>query len=232
MRVKICGNTSVEDALLAAEAGADAVGVVNVAGTSRYTSLEDAKRIFAALPIFVSKVVVARLDGLPTDKITAIVETGADCVQLHGEESVEFVAALREEIKSGIKIIKKIGVGRDRKKSLEEALAYEGVADAILLDTEVGTKVGAGTEVGTEVGAGAEEIGGTGRVHDWTVSREIVERVGGEKVILAGGLNPGNVVKAVKVVKPYAVDVSSGVESRLRKKDAAKVKKFLEAVKC
>jgi len=222
MRVKICGNTSVEDALLAAEAGADAVGVVNVAGTSRYTSLEDAKRIFAALPIFVSKVVVARLDGLPTDKITAIVETGADCVQLHGEESVEFVAALREEIKSGIKIIKKIGVGRDRKKSLEEALAYEGVADAILLDTEVGT----------EVGAGAEEIGGTGRVHDWTVSREIVERVGGEKVILAGGLNPGNVVKAVKVVKPYAVDVSSGVESRLRKKDAAKVKKFLEAVKC
>ncbi|HDN68332.1 MAG: N-(5'-phosphoribosyl)anthranilate isomerase [Candidatus Methanophagaceae archaeon] len=229
MRVKICGNTSVEDALLAAEAGADAVGVVNVAGTSRYTSLEDAKRIFAALPIFVSKVVVARLDGLPTDKITAIVETGADCVQLHGEESVEFVAALREEIKSGIKIIKKIGVGRDRKKSLEEALAYEGVADAILLDTEVGTKVGAGAE---EVGAGAEEIGGTGRVHDWTVSREIVERVGGEKVILAGGLNPGNVVKAVKVVKPYAVDVSSGVESRLRKKDAAKVKKFLEAVKC
>ncbi|MHC1577177.1 MAG: phosphoribosylanthranilate isomerase [Candidatus Methanospirareceae archaeon] len=222
MRVKICGNTSVEDALLAAEAGADAVGVVNVAGTSRYTSLEDAKRIFAALPIFVSKVVVARLDGLPTDKITAIEETGADCVQLHGEESVEFVAALREEIKSGIKIIKKIGVGRDRKKSLEEALAYEGVADAILLDTEVGT----------EVGAGAEEIGGTGRVHDWTVSREIVERVGGEKVILAGGLNPGNVVKAVKVVKPYAVDVSSGVESRLRKKDAAKVKKFLEAVKC
>jgi len=229
MRVKICGNTSVEDALLAAEAGADAVGVVNVAGTSRYTSLEDAKRIFAALPIFVSKVVVARLDGLPTDKITAIVETGADCVQLHGEESVEFVAALREEIKSGIKIIKKIGVGRDRKKSLEEALAYEGVADAILLDTEVGTKGGAGAE---EVGAGAEEIGGTGRVHDWTVSREIVERVGGEKVILAGGLNPGNVVKAVKVVKPYAVDVSSGVESRLRKKDAAKVKKFLEAVKC
>ncbi|OYT66911.1 N-(5'-phosphoribosyl)anthranilate isomerase [ANME-1 cluster archaeon ex4572_4] len=229
MRVKICGNTSVEDALLAAEAGADAVGVVNVAGTSRYTSLEDAKRIFAALPIFVSKVVVARLDGLPTDKITAIVETGADCVQLHGEESVEFVAALREEIKSGIKIIKKIGVGRDRKKSLEEALAYEGVADAILLDTEVGTEVGAGAE---EVGAGAEEIGGTGRVHDWTVSREIVERVGGEKVILAGGLNPGNVVKAVKVVKPYAVDVSSGVESRLRKKDAAKVKKFLEAVKC
>lgn len=222
MRVKICGNTSVEDALLAAEAGADAVGVVNVAGTSRYTSLEDAKRIFAALPIFVSKVVVARLDGLPTDKITAIEETGADCVQLHGEESVEFVAALREEIKSGIKIIKKIGVGRDRKKSLEEALAYEGVADAILLDTEVGT----------EVGAGAEEIGGTGRVHDWTVSREIVERVGAEKVILAGGLNPGNVVKAVKVVKPYAVDVSSGVESRLRKKDAAKVKKFLEAVKC
>ena len=229
MRVKICGNTSVEDALLAAEAGADAVGVVNVAGTSRYTSLEDAKRIFAALPIFVSKVVVARLDGLPTDKITAIVETGADCVQLHGEESVEFVAALREEIKSGIKIIKKIGVGRDRKKSLEEALAYEGVADAILLDTEVGTEVGAGAE---EVGAGAEEIGGTGRVHDWTVSREIVERVGGEKVILAGGLNPGNVVKAVKMVKPYAVDVSSGVESRLRKKDAAKVKKFLEAVKC
>ena len=218
-KVKICGNTNVEDAITAAKAGADAIGVINVANTRRYIDLEDAKRIFEALPIFVSKVVVVTLDNLPIefahDKIKSIEDTGADCIQLHGDESVEIVADLRENMESRIRIIKKIGVGGDRKRSLENALAYENVVDAILLDTVAG---------------GTGETGGTGKEHDWNISKEIVECVK-KPVILAGGLNPDNVAKAIALVKPYAVDVSSGVESEVRKKDAVKVKRFVEVAK-
>ena len=218
-KVKICGNTNVKDAIMAVEAGADAIGVINVVNTRRYIDLEDAKTIFGALPIFVSKVVVLTLDNMPIefvhDKIKSIEETGADCIQLHGEESVELVADLRENMKSRIRIIKKIGVGGDKKKSLNNALAYESVVDAILLDTMQG---------------GTGEIGGTGKEHDWSISKEIVERVK-KPVILAGGLNPDNVARAIEQVKPYAVDVSSGVESEVRKKDMVKVKKFIDVAK-
>ncbi|MGB2728924.1 MAG: phosphoribosylanthranilate isomerase [Halobacteriota archaeon] len=222
-KVKICGNTNVEDAIVAVEAGADAVGVINVANTRRYINLEDAKVIFEALPIFVSKVVVVivTLDNMPVevvhDKIKSIEELGADCIQLHGEEPVELVADLRKRMKSRIGIIKKVAVGGDKEKCLERALAYENVVDAILLDTAAAA-------------GGTGEIGGTGKEHDWNISKEIVERVK-KPVILAGGLNPENVAKAIELVKPYAVDVSSGVESEVRKKDAVKVKKFIEAAK-
>ncbi len=218
-RVKICGNTNVADAVMAAEAGADAIGVINVANTRRYIDLETAKQIFDALPIFVSKVVVITLDNLSIefaqDKIKIIEAAGADCIQLHGEEPVEFVADLREGMESRIRIIKKIGVGGGKKESLENALAYENVVDAILLDTATG---------------GTGDIGGTGKEHDWNISKEIVERIK-KPVILAGGLNPDNVAKAIALVKPYAVDVSSGVESEVRKKDAMKVKKFVSTAK-
>ena len=126
----------------------------------------------------------------------------------------------RNKAKSRIRIIKKIGVGGDRKRTLENALAYENAVDAILLDTEVKTKPG----------MGMREIGGTGKEHNWNISKEIVERIK-KPVILAGGLNPENVAKAIALVKPYAVDVSSGVESEVRKKDAVKVKKFVNTVK-
>ncbi|HID19579.1 MAG TPA: phosphoribosylanthranilate isomerase [Methanophagales archaeon] len=217
MKVKICGNTNVEDAILAAEAGADAIGVIYVANTKRYIELGAAKRIFDAVPIFVSKVVVLTLDNDPSefvhDKIKLIEDTGADCIQLHGDEPVELIADLREIMTDRIRIIKKIGVGGAKKKCLENALAYESVADALLLDTVTG---------------GA--IGGTGKEHDWNISKEIVASVK-KPVILAGGLNPDNVANAIALVKPYAVDVSSGVEREVRRKDAVKVKRFIEAAK-
>ncbi|MCW3130598.1 MAG: hypothetical protein N2V75_10955, partial [Methanophagales archaeon] len=101
-KVKICGNTCVADAIMAVEAGADAVGVINVANTRRYINLETIKQIFDALPIFVSRVVVITLENMPIefalDKIKLIEATGADCIQLHGEEPVEFVADLRESM--------------------------------------------------------------------------------------------------------------------------------------
>jgi len=218
-KVKICGNTTVGDAIMAVEAGADAVGVINVVNTRRYIDLEDAKKIFEALPIFISKVVVVTLDNMPVelvhDKVKSIEKFGADCIQLHGEEPVELVADLRKNMKSRVRIIKKIGVSGDKKECLESALAYESVVDAILLDTMQG---------------GTGEIGGTGKEHDWNISKEIVEHIK-KPVILAGGLNPDNVAKAIELVMPYAVDVSSGVESEVRKKDAVKVRKFIELAK-
>ena len=216
-KVKICGNTSVEDAVIAAEAGADAVGVINVANTKRYIELKDAEVLFAALPVFVSRVVVLTLDNraIEDDTITSIEEIGADCIQLHGDEPVELVADLRKRLRSRIRLVKKIGVGDDKEKSLENAFAYERVVDALLLDTAA-------------VGTG--EIGGTGKEHDWRISKELVERVK-KPVILAGGLTPENVGNAIELVQPYAVDVSSGVESKVRKKDEDKVKRFVAAAK-
>ena len=216
-KVKICGNTNIEDAILAAEAGADAIGVIYVANTKRYVDLGAVTRIFDAVPIFVSKVVVLTLDNDPIesvqDKINRIVDTGADCIQLHGDEPVELIADLREFLNAQVKVIKKVGVGGTKEKCLENALAYESVVDALLLDT---------------VTDGA--IGGTGKEHDWNISKEIVERVK-KPVILAGGLNPDNVANAIALVKPYAVDVSSGVEREVRIKDAVKVNRFIEAAK-
>ena len=222
-KVKICGNTNIKDAILAAEAGADAIGVIYVANTKRYIDLSVAKRIFNAVPIFVSKVVVLTLDNAPIesmrDEINRIMATGADCIQLHGDEPVELITDLREflnlhlNLNARLKLIKKVGVGGTKKKCLENALAYESVVDALLLDTMA-------------VGA----IGGTGKEHDWNISKEIVEEVK-KPVILAGGLNPDNVANAIALVKPYAVDVSSGVEREVRIKDAVKVKRFIKAVK-
>jgi phosphoribosylanthranilate isomerase len=222
-KVKICGNTNVEDAIMAVKAGADAIGVINVANTRRYIDLEDAERIFEALPLFVSKVVVVILDNLPIEvvhhKIKSVEEIGADCIQIHGEEPVELVEDLRDNIKKRIKIIKKIGVGGDIKKCRDKAVEYENIVDALLLDT------------GGVIKGGVGQIGGTGEKHDWNVSKEIVERVK-KPVILAGGLNPENVATAIRLVKPYAVDVSSGVESSaVGKKDWGKMEKLVQMAK-
>ncbi|NQE46034.1 N-(5'-phosphoribosyl)anthranilate isomerase [ANME-1 cluster archaeon GoMg2] len=117
---------------------------------------------------------------------------------------------------SRMRLIKKVGVGKDKKKCLENALAYENVVDAILLDTVVVS--------------GRGETGGTGKEHDWSISKEIVGRLK-KPVILAGGLNPDNAARAIEQVNPFAVDVSSGVEREIRRKDDKKVKRFIEAVK-
>ncbi|MHC1635461.1 MAG: phosphoribosylanthranilate isomerase [Candidatus Methanospirareceae archaeon] len=215
MRVKICGITNKEDALMAANAGADAIGVINIEGTPRFVDLESAKKIFEAVPIFVTKVIVVMfLEEEIRDserwlrRVRMLEETGADCLQLHGEEAIEFVRRLRKETRMGI--IKKVAVDEN---SIKEALQYEKYVDAILLDTKV-----------------EGVAGGTGKTHDWSISLEIRRRL--EKpIILAGGLTPENVASAIRIVKPYAVDVSSGVEKEVGKKDASKIKKFLEAAK-
>jgi len=205
-RVKVCGITNPEDALMAVNYGADAIGIVNVKGTPRFVDLKTAREIFDSLPVFVSKVIVAMPETI--EEALEIEETKANYIQLHGNEPVNFVRELRENINLGI--IKKISVDEN---CLKNSKRYSGIVDAILLDTKV-----------------KGLSGGTGKVHDWDISRKIAESIK-KPVILAGGLNPENVKSAIETVRPYAVDTSSGVESKPRKKDKKKVEKFIMVAK-
>jgi len=243
VRVKICGVRREEDALLAASAGADAVGVIQVEGTKRFVSLERAKRIFDALPPFVTKVAVVAFDALSEaemlERVRAFEQIGADCLQLHGNESIETVERLKAE--TSLKIIKKVGVPTLPQSSKEEKLmreitrdvlsaarAYESVADAILLDSVPHKEI---RKAKGERGESQESVqGGTGVKHDWSISKSVVAALR-KPVILAGGLNPENVSEAVREVRPFAVDVSSGVENASGWKDEAKVRKFIFTVK-
>ncbi|MEA1924259.1 MAG: phosphoribosylanthranilate isomerase [Candidatus Altiarchaeota archaeon] len=205
-KVKICGITNTQDALMAVEYGADAVGVVNVRESKRFVDLDEAREIFASLPVFVSKVIVAAPDDI--EEAAELTKSGAGYIQLHGNESTDFVEKLKE--KTGMEIIKKISVDKNCIGNSEE---YAEIADAILLDTE------------------AKGLsGGTGVTHDWNVSKKVVCLIT-KPVILAGGLNTGNVRDAIDAVEPYAVDVSSGVESRPGRKDPERLKEFIKIIK-
>jgi phosphoribosylanthranilate isomerase len=203
MKAKICGLTRKEDILYAAYAGADAVGIVNVPESKRYVKLQNAKELFKETPPFVAKVIVAAPENATRAK--EIERCGAQYLQLHGIEDIMLIKEIRENTR--LNLIKQLYVTGP--ESIEQAQTYSGVVDAILLDTK--TKEG---------------MGGTGQTHDWKISRKIVETVK-KPVILAGGLNPGNVQAAIEAVRPYAVDVASGVESAPGIKDKEKIYKFL-----
>ncbi len=207
IKVKICGLTNADDALFAASAGADAVGIVNVPESKRYVKLYAAREIFKAMPPFVSRVLVASPTKI--SDVKEIERIGAEYIQLHGDEDIMFVKEIRESTR--LRLIKQIAV--TGKESITEAEAYAGIVDAILLDTK--TKDG---------------LGGTGQLHDWKISREIAQRVK-KPVILAGGLNCGNVLDAIGRVAPYAVDVASGVEISPGIKDRKKIDDFIKKVK-
>ncbi|MDA8189667.1 MAG: phosphoribosylanthranilate isomerase [Dehalococcoidales bacterium] len=200
IKVKICGITSLDDALVAVDAGADALGFVFYASSSRTIAPEVAADIVANLPPFVSKVGVFVDSDLETVRqIESFCHL--DMVQLHGDESPGFCAALFP------KVIKAFGM---RGRSTLDALASYRVP-AYLLDAY-----------------SPEMVGGTGKAFDWELAREAT---GLGRVILAGGLTPLNVRQAIESVGPYGVDVSTGVESSPGKKDAALVHAFVRAVK-
>jgi indole-3-glycerol phosphate synthase/phosphoribosylanthranilate isomerase len=203
--VKVCGITSVEDALVAARAGADAVGFVFWPGSPRRVDLETARSIGAALPPFVLRVGV--FVDAPREELARASEAARlDVLQLHGEEPPESLAALPR------RVVKAVRVGPGF--VVDSALRYEGTADGILLDTRL---------PGPDAAPG-----GTGASFDWSLAREVREKV--SFLMLAGGLTPDNVGKALSSVRPDAVDVSSGVESAPGRKDPAKVRAFLDAV--
>lgn len=209
LKVKICGNTNRKDALAAAKLGADFVGaIVEVpVDTPRKVTAQEAKEILADFSTPIGKVIVI-VPRTIEEAAALYEEIRPDFVQLHGSEDVQFVRELRSLIPCNI--IKTIHVRSEA--TINEAKRFSKYSDALLLDTP------------------SEQLGGSGRTHDWVLSRKIVEAAG-IPVILAGGLTPENVAEAIRSVRPYAVDVSSGVEKKEGKKDYAKVKKFIKNAK-
>jgi phosphoribosylanthranilate isomerase len=199
-RIKICGITRAEDALRAAELGADAIGLVFAAGSPRRIGHHQAGVIVRQLPPFVS-VVALFMDSTAAD-VAAVIETvRPGILQFHGSETAGFCADF------GLPYIKAFPMGEGSRPA---RFADYPAAAGLLLD-----------------GHRAGEQGGTGRSFEWMNHRELPKR----PIILAGGLHPDNVATAIGVVRPYAVDVSSGVESSPGIKDHALMAAFIESVK-
>ena len=210
VRVKICGITREEDLAVAVAAGADAVGfLVGVPSSPRNLTLERAERLLRQVPIFVDSVVVTAPQNI--ERLVEICERlKPTTIQIHGKKNFA-PSEIRERIRD-TRLIKTLYV---KTASLSEATIKDSkIFDAILLDSF--TK---------------GQLGGTGRVHDWELSRQIREAVEPTPVILAGGLKPENVKEAILKVQPYAVDVASGVELRPGIKDPEKVRAFVENAK-
>ena len=201
VRIKICGITNLEDALLAAELGADALGFIFYAKSPRKVAPETAREIIAQLPPFVAAV------GVFVDEAAAVVQelaarVGLDWVQLHGQESPEYCRNLGRKVIKGFRI--------QDEDSLRRLADYQGAAQALLLDTY---KKG--------------QVGGTGEIFDWHLARK-AKKYG--RIILAGGLTSENVAQAIATAGPAAVDAASGTEAAPGKKDPAKLRAFFEAV--
>jgi len=210
VKVKICGITRKEDLDAAAAAGADAVGfVVGTAASPRNLSLEKAEKLFRQVPPFVKSVLVA----VPTN-LDELAETceklNPDAIQIHGENLLA-AASVRLKIPN-IPLI--WAVNANSLNVLEAASKATKIFDAVLLDSFANGK-----------------YGGTGIVHDWELSKRVKQVIDPKPLILAGGLNPENVAEAVRVVQPYAVDVSSGVELQPGIKDQQKMMDFVKNAK-
>jgi phosphoribosylanthranilate isomerase len=198
IKVKICGVTSVDDARMAAEMGASAVGLVFWPQSPRAVGIEQAKRIVAALPPFVSAVGVFVNQPEAADIAR---EVGLSAVQLHGDEPPDTYRSLP------VRVIKAVAVTGNGSGDLVAAIPASAT---VLLDAHDPVK-----------------RGGTGRAIDWTVAAAVARR---RPIILSGGLNADNVVSAVEAVRPYAIDVSSGVESAPGRKDPQKLRALFDAL--
>ena len=210
VRVKICGITRKEDLDAATAAGADAVGfVVGAAASPRNLSLEKAEKMFRQVPPFMKSVLVT-VPKSPAELAEACKKLNPDAVQIHGA-NLRSVALFREKL-SATPLIG--AVNANSPDALEAAQAASKILDAVLLDS-----------------LADGQYGGTGIVHDWTLSKRIRSAVHPAQLILAGGLNPENVAEAVRVVLPYAVDVSSGVELQPGLKDNQKMINFIKNAK-
>ena len=199
-RVKVCGITRTEDARAAAQAGADAVGLVFYPPSPRFLSLERARSIRDALPPFVQTVALfVNADAAQVAQVIGRVHPAM--LQFHGEETPAFCAQF------GLPYIKacRVGAGVD----LLEYLRPFSAAAGWLLDAHV------------------EEYGGVGASFDWALVPERLER----PLVLSGGLTPDNVGAAVRRTRPWAVDVSSGVESAKGIKDATRMASFIAEVR-
>ena len=205
-RVKICGIMNRSDLSSAISAGADAVGFVVEIDDSRHClSADEAANLIKLVPVFTKSVAVVAPGGVE-EAVELAKRTRADILQVHGSLRSEELAELKCRVHQ--KLVAAVAAG----SGLEDAQRFARSADAILLDSMVNGK-----------------LGGTGIAHDWDQSAEIARSLP-VTTILAGGLNPSNVVEAILKVKPYAVDVSSGAESG-GKKDPEKIRSFIREVR-
>jgi phosphoribosylanthranilate isomerase len=199
-RVKFCGMTRREDAVAAADLGADAVGFVFWERSPRYVTPEAARAILQALPPLVWRVGV--FVDAPVAEIRATVDlVGLDVVQLHGHETPEVARVLAGRLVKALDC-----------RSSDVLSAAEAWGREVLLLVDAVDRV---------------RRGGTGQLADWTIARELSKR---RPIVLAGGLTPDNVASAVATVRPYGVDVTSGVEARPGVKDIDRMRAFMRAV--
>jgi phosphoribosylanthranilate isomerase len=200
MRIKICGITRREDAEEAVDAGAAALGFIFVGASPRYVPPETARSIIDQLPPFVTPVGVFANSSLD-DVRSAVLLSGVRSVQLHGNEPPAFLNAL------SVPAYKAFQVG----KAFDPSALQRYAGPAYLLDTLVEGSAG----------------GGTGKSFDWMIA-VAAKRYG--RIILSGGITPGNVAEAIRIVSPYAIDVSSGVESAPGRKDKMKIRELFQRI--
>jgi phosphoribosylanthranilate isomerase len=200
VRIKICGITNEEDALAAARFGADALGFIFAPSPRRITP-EKAREIIKVLPPLVQTVGVFVDEDL--GEVSSVAEMcGLDILQFHGSEPADYCNSFDHRVIKAVRL-------RNR-QDLKSLAKYDGVVQALLLDTYA-----------------ADKLGGTGMTFNWEWAAE-AGKYG--RIILAGGLNPANVAAAISMVRPYGVDASSSLEQSPGVKDHEKVMQFIAEV--
>ena len=206
--IKICGNTSLADALLAADAGADAVGFVFAPSPRRVTA-EQVAAIVPHLPAELEKVGVF-VDAAFEEIESTVVTSGLTGVQLHFNASPALASRLRQHFGSQFHILRVLHFEPGAAEAASDILKHPSI-DAILVDSRT-----------------ASAVGGTGRSFDWlAASMTLFQNPKGPKLVAAGGLNPENVAQAIATLRPWGVDVVSGVEAAPGRKDPEKVRAFI-----
>lgn len=205
VRVKICGITNLADALAAIDGGADALGFNFFRESKRYLKIESEADWIAALPGRINKVAVL-VNPSWAEAERAAAWPFIDALQLHGNESPEFCQRLAE---SGIRFAKVVPV--PERGFLTDIPEF--FTDTLMLDA-----------------VSKRGFGGTGETFPWSFGRQFVENHSKHKVIIAGGLTPGNVSEAIRIVRPHGVDVTTGVESSPGRKDTHRLQAFFAAV--
>ena len=201
VRIKICGITNAEDALAAAQFGADALGFI-FAPSPRRIAPEKARQIIKVLPPLVQTVGVFVDEDL--GEVSSVAEMcGLDILQFHGSESADYCDSFDHRVIKAVRL-------RNR-QDIKSLAKYDGVVQALLLDTYV-----------------PDKVGGTGMTFNWEWALE-AGKYG--RIILAGGLSPENVATAISIVKPYGVDASSSLEQSPGVKDHEKIMQFIAEVR-
>lgn len=213
VRVQIAGVSSLEEARAAADAGADALGFTLRLPTGEHDGLTEAKArgIIAALPPFVASVAITYVDN-PREAVDLCRYLGVTVLQLHGPFPTPELGLIRAGLPH-LKLIRAVHVTDHG--ALAQARALERHVDAIILDT---------------YDAATGRHGATGLTHDWTISRAIADQIRAP-IILAGGLTPENVADAIRTVRPWGVDVHTGVEDAGGRRDLEKLRRFIAAAR-